>query len=400
VNLLFLALEPPYPPNDGGRIRTFNILKQMARRHDVTLVAFERAGDGTGDLSELHALCQQVVLLPRPLPAPRSWAVKVRDVPRRYPPCLREYDSPQAWDTLARMVVQGGFDVAHVDQIFLAQYAAALAPLPAVLTHHNVEALAQKRALSVRTDRYSLRWWAAWQDRRRWQRFEVDASRRFAGLATVSEQEAAYFRRRLRKVPVCVVPNGVDVEHFRPAGEPAAEPSLLFTGRMDYAPNVDAVRWFCHDVLPRIRAVQPQATLTIAGRDPAPEVRGLAEMVGVSVTGTVRDVRPYFAESAVYVVPLRWGGGTRLKILEAMAMGLPVVSTALGCEGLDLLPGQDLAVADGAEPFSAAVLQLLQAPAERADLGRRARHTVEQRYDWSTIALQQERAYEAARAAR
>jgi sugar transferase (PEP-CTERM/EpsH1 system associated) len=400
MNLLFLALELPCPPNDGGRIRTFNILKQATRRHAVTLVAFERAGDEAEDLSKLNALCRQVVLLPRPVTAPRSSAAKVRDLPRRYPPCLREYVSPQARATLARVLAQDQFDVAHVDQIFLSQYADTLAPLPAVLTHHNVEALVQKRGLSVRTDRFSYRWWAAWLDQRRWQRFEVDASRRFSALAVVSEHEAAYFRQRLPKVPVCVVPNGVDAEYFRPVSKPAARPSLLFTGRMDYAPNVDAVCWFCREVLPRIHAEQPEATFTIVGRDPTAEVRELAEIAGVSVTGTVPDVRPYFAQSAVYVVPLRWGGGTRLKILEAMATGLPVVSTMLGCEGLDLSPGLDLAVADGVEPFSAAVLQLLQSPTARAQLGQHARHSVEQRYDWRTIALQQERAYEVARAGR
>jgi glycosyltransferase involved in cell wall biosynthesis len=192
----------------------------------------------------------------------------------------------------------------------------------------------------------------------------------------------------------------VDVDLYRPSGQPPepppSKPVVLYTGSMDYPPNADAVTWFARAIWPAIQGQHPAARFLIVGRNPGSEVQALTTIPGISVTGTVPDVRPYFEQAKVYVVPLRSGSGTRLKILEAMAMGLPIVSTTLGFEGLDVRPGRDLLVADEPASFASAVVGLLADREARARLGIEARQTAEQRYSWDAVVRQQERAYELA----
>jgi len=183
-----------------------------------------------------------------------------------------------------------------------------------------------------------------------------------------------------------VIPNGVDSEEFFPEETVPQPNSLVFTASFTYPPNAEAMVFFCRDVLPRIRAAVPGTCLSIVGQRPGPEVEALGRLPGVEVTGRVPDVRPYLACAAVVVVPLRVGSGTRLKILEAMAMGRPIVSTSLGAEGLDIRPGHDLEIADDAASFAAATVALLRDPDRCVRLGTHARRTVIQRYSWSVVA--------------
>jgi glycosyltransferase involved in cell wall biosynthesis len=195
---------------------------------------------------------------------------------------------------------------------------------------------------------------------------------------------------------VHVVPTGVDTAYFAPRTAVVRPRHLVFTGSMDWLPNEDGVQHFVRDVLPLVRRAEPSTTLSIVGRAPTPAVQRLADEYGVQVTGRVDDVRPYMAEAAVYVVPLRIGGGTRLKIFEAMAMGKAIVSTTIGAEGLPVDPGLHLAIADDAPSFARAVIHLLQNQTERARLGDAARHLVLERYDWAAVAGHLETALAAA----
>jgi glycosyltransferase involved in cell wall biosynthesis len=191
---------------------------------------------------------------------------------------------------------------------------------------------------------------------------------------------------QLGDTPIRVVPNGVDTEFFRLGTEAERPLELLFTGAMNYAPNADGVAHFCAEILPRIRAVVPDVSLSVVGRDPPPRIQSLARG-GVTITGTVPDVRPWMNRAAVFVVPLRVGGGTRLKILEALASGRAVVSTSLGCEGLDVKHGDNILVADTPAAFADAVVRCLRDPGLRRELGARGRALVEQRYRWDAIGL-------------
>jgi glycosyltransferase involved in cell wall biosynthesis len=227
-------------------------------------------------------------------------------------------------------------------------------------------------------------------------RFEGQVLRRFDHILAVSETDRETLVRLYplaRALPISVIPTGVDTEYFVPAGHAVAgPPNLVFTGSMDWLPNVDGVRFFCRDILPSIREVAPDTTFTIVGRSPTADVRRLGDEPGVEVTGRVDDIRPFLDRATVYVVPLRIGGGTRLKIFEAMSAGKAVVSTTIGAEGLPVENGRHVLLADTPETFAATVVDLVRDAAARHELERNARALVTERYDWSAAATHLERA--------
>ena len=393
MNILFLALEPPYPPNDGGRLRTFNLLQQVAKAHSVTLVTFASLKAQPADPSALSGICEEIHLLPLPVVARARPVERLEAIRRGRPLALRLFASRAMAATLATLVEKGEYDVVHVDQIYLAQYRELLGKIPVVLTHHNVEAEQQRRLLLAAADRYRPYWWLRWLELGLWHRYEQCAVARFDVNCPVSEVNAAYLRRYAAGRPIVVVPNGVDLALYRRPTGPRATHSLLFVGSMDYAPNVDAVLWFCEQILPLIRRQVPAVRLTIVGRSPPSAVRRLAVPGHIEVTGTVESVLPYFWGSEVKVVPLRAGSGTRLKILEAMAATLPVVTTTIGCEGLDLREGQDLLLADEPAHFAATTARLLRDERLRAEMAGRAAASVAKKYGWERVGRRQIDAY-------
>jgi glycosyltransferase involved in cell wall biosynthesis len=223
---------------------------------------------------------------------------------------------------------------------------------------------------------------------RRMERFERHECRRFGRVVAVSRTDAEALERAYGLDGVADVPTGVDTAYFRPSGLVARQPhDIVFTGSMDWMPNGDGIRWFVHDVLPRIHQVIPTATVSIVGRNAPPDILALATRdPRLRVTGTVPDVRPYIEQAAVFVVPLRVGGGTRLKIYEAMAMECPLVATTIGAEGLPVEHDRHLLLADGAEPFASAVLDLLQHPARAGTLSRTAAMWVRDHFGWERAA--------------
>ena len=226
-------------------------------------------------------------------------------------------------------------------------------------------------------------------------RFEGRTLARFDRLLAVSEADEQTFRRLYGDealAPIDVVATGVDTSFFTPTPETFVRPKhLAFVGSMDWMPNEDAVLFFCREVLPRVREAEPDVTLSIVGRAPTPAVKRLAQEAGIDVTGTVDDVRTYLGQACATIVPLRVGGGTRLKIFEAMAAGKAVISTTIGAEGLPTESGRHLLIADGAEAFADAVLRVVREPDLRRRLEREARTLVTQHYDWSVAAGQLER---------
>jgi sugar transferase (PEP-CTERM/EpsH1 system associated) len=277
------------------------------------------------------------------------------------------------------------FDVIHVEFPFLTPYLRAIAPhhrAKKILSMHNIESLrfereiqlAQwgKRRLVLLGDHFFFR---AWENEVLWQ---------YDGIVTVSDLERAWVQRHAPRAAVQIVPNGVDTVYFSPTSPVASDinPYLVFTGAMDYPPNVDAAVWFCNEILPRLQRKLPALGFKIVGRNPTPQVLNLAKRQGVQVTGTVADIRSYVAGALAVVVPLRSGGGTRLKILEAMAMERPVISTNVGAEGLEIMPGTDILIADDAEQFVSQVERLMKSSEESRNLGMAGRRLVTKKYDW------------------
>jgi glycosyltransferase involved in cell wall biosynthesis len=266
-----------------------------------------------------------------------------------------------------------------------------------VFDDHNCEYLLQERTFL--TDLYSpTRWPAAaysFVQWRRLRRYEAQVCRRADRVLAVSQADARALRTLVPGLDVTVVPNGIDTRVYQPAtvGPEAASRSIVFTGTMDFRPNVDAVLWFAKEVWPLIRVEVSDVSFYVVGQRPHRRLDALREDQGVTLTGWVEDVRPYIADAAVYVAPLRMGGGTRLKLLEAMAMGKPVVATSLGAEGYPITDGRELILADSPAAFAQAVVSLLNSPARRVELGQTARAFVERRYDWRVIVPYIEQVY-------
>jgi sugar transferase (PEP-CTERM/EpsH1 system associated) len=279
------------------------------------------------------------------------------------------------------------FDLVVCDFIFPAINLRHPLPCPAALFTHNVEAEIWRR--HAETAANPLKALLYRMQHRRMLRYEGRTLERFDSVLTVSEIDAETFRRvypALAERPLDVVPTGVDTSYFSPGPASDDRPRLVFTGSMDWLPNEDAMLFFCREVLPAVRAEVPEATLSIVGRAPTPSVSRLADLPSVSVTGRVEDVRPYLRDAAVYIVPLRIGGGTRLKIFEAMAMGKAVVTTSVGAEGLPVVDGEHVLIADRPEQFAAAVVELLRDRDRRRRIESSARALVVERYDWSAVA--------------
>jgi glycosyltransferase involved in cell wall biosynthesis len=269
---------------------------------------------------------------------------------------------------------------------------------PSVLFTHNVESEIWRRHYETAAN--PLKKALLRQQWQRMLRFEREALARFDVVLAVSEADGETFERlypgTLRR-PVHIVKTGVDTAYFTPMPGRERRAHLVFTGSMDWLPNEDGMRTFVRDILPRIRAAEPEVTLSIIGRAPTPAVRRLAEQAGIDVTGRVDDVRPHVAAGSVYVVPLRIGGGTRLKIFEAMAMGKAVVSTTIGAEGLPVTDGTDIVIADDPARFADAVVALIRDAAARRRIEQAARRLVVEHYDWSTVAHDFETALSTAR---
>ncbi|MBC7262548.1 MAG: glycosyltransferase, partial [Chloroflexi bacterium] len=319
------------------------------------------------------------------------------------PDIAHRLSSPLFTQKLEEELKESEPDVIQVEGLEMAQYglwARQLASEELLLVYdaHNAEYLLQQRIFEADAHR-PRRWLGALYSFIQWQklrRYEALVCRQAQRVIACSAADAKALARLIPGLEAIMIPNGVDTQYYRPhvvAALPLGSQAMVFTGKMDFRPNVDAVLWFCTEVLPIIRHVLPDAHFYIVGKNPHPRLAPLRNLPGVTITGFVEDVRPYIAAAAVYVVPLLTGGGTRLKVLEAMAMGKAVVSTTLGCEGIHVAPGQDVVLADEPSDFAAQVLALLQNGTWREQLGRAARTFVERYFDWNIVAAPLEQAY-------
>lgn len=404
--ILLLTPQFPYPPHQGTTLRNYNLIAGLAQRHEVHLLSF---GDPAGcQGTPLDGACASLRVVP---PPQRSTGQRLRGLAfSRLPDMAQRLPSPAFRAALAETLEREDPDVVEVEGIELAQYLFQVAesrgdrgrPL-LVYDDHNAEYLLQKRAFETDV-RQPGRWIAAAYSLVQWRRlqaYERRACLTADRVVAVSEADAQALRALLPELELTVVPNGVDMDYYTApvpplgAGEGPGSADLVFTAKMDFRPNVDAVLWFSQEVLPLVRRESPQTRFWAVGKSPHPRLAPLAREPGVELTGWVEDVRPYIAGAGLYVIPLRIGGGTRLKVLEAMGMGKAIVSTALGCEGFELEPNQDLVIADTPAEFAAAVLALLRDPERRERLGRAARRFAGSRYDWRLIVPRLERVYRA-----
>jgi glycosyltransferase involved in cell wall biosynthesis len=386
--LLFLSQTLPFPPDGGVQIRTYNVMRLLARTYDVTALCFYRAGICSSPQAVDAALAglrefAEVEAFPIPQEHSRArlaWD-HLRSVALRRAYTVFSYESEPFRRRVKELLRTREFDLVHVDSLDLSGSLPLLEGRPVVCVHHNVEsALLRRRAQNERSP--LLRRYIALQA----DLLEAE-ERRWCGRVALNVAVSAEDRRRLEamvpRARVTVVPNGVDTGTFRPGA--GRQQGIVFVGGYSWYPNRDALAHFAGDVLPLLRAGGADAGVTWVGRAPAAVRDEYRARHGIDLTGYVDDIRPYVHRAACYVVPLRVGGGTRLKILDAWAMGKAVVSTSVGCEGLDARDGENILVRDDPAEFAAAVRRVLDDAALRAHLGEGARRTAEKVYDWDVI---------------
>lgn len=388
MRILWLKSDLLLPLDKGGRLRTWHLMRHLANRHDITYLSFAEHGQER-HAAGMHEVAQRVVTVPRRDPAKRSllfYMDAARYLAYPLPYAVAKYRSAAYKVQLQALLRERHFDLIVCDFLVPAVNLPRTLPCPAVIFTHNVEAEIWRRHADTKAS-VAARWLYRMQHKRM-MRFEEDALMRFDGILTVSQADRDTFARlypTVAKKPMWVIRTGVDTRYFVPSTNEPTEPRLVFTGSMDWLPNEDAMTYFCHDILPLVREQEPHVSLSIVGRMPTPAVRALANE-RIDVTGTVDDVRPYMNNAAVYVVPLRIGGGTRLKIFEAMSMGKAVVTTTIGAEGLPVTSGTHTLVVDEPRTFADAIVSLLRDTSRRQALERAARSLVMEHYDWSAVA--------------
>jgi sugar transferase (PEP-CTERM/EpsH1 system associated) len=397
MKILWLNANLLLPLDKGGKLRTWHVMRHLAARHELTYVCFADPSQTAAERQGMREVCSRLETVPRADPR-KGTATFYLDAARYVldaaPYGVAKYRSAAFRQCVERELRSGRFDLIVCDFLVPSINLPQELPCPAILFTHNVEAEIWRRHAETAANPLSRALLA--QQWRRMLRFEEAALSRFDLVLAVSAADQATFARlypaALRR-PIHVVQTGVDTNYFSP--EPGAQngevpkadaPHLVFTGSMDWLPNEDGMLHFVKEILPHVRARVPHVTLSIVGRAPTPAVQRLAGHAGIEVTGRVEDVRPHVARGMVYVVPLRIGGGTRLKIFEAMAMGKAVVSTSVGAEGLPVTDGRDIVIADDPRRFAAAVVSLLGDSEARRRLESAARRLVVERYDWSAVA--------------
>jgi len=383
MKILWVKSGGLVPLSHGGRIRSFHLAKSLAQRNELSLFTFyEPTADDPHH--ELRGLFSKVICVPLSIPEKKSGAEYVayaRNLFSSRPYSVTKYCQPHVAAALREHLQRESYDVLICDFLLTAGVVPWDMPGPRVLFTHNVEAQIWERHFRVARNPV----WKAvcYREFKMMERMEHHYLKRADHVLAVSDADASNFARVITPSKISVIPTGVDVDFFQP--EPGKEEprSLVFTGSMDWLANEEGIFHFVQNILPVVRREIPEVTLWVVGRNPTQRLRRLAESdPSIKVTGSVPDIRPYIAKGTLYIVPLLVGGGTRIKIYEAMAMGKPVLSTSIGAEGLPVNPERDIILADTNEDFARRAIALLRDAQSQTALGESARLLVETNYSW------------------
>jgi glycosyltransferase involved in cell wall biosynthesis len=381
MNVLLLTQVLPYPPDSGPKVKTWNVLKYLAQRHEVTLVSFVR-GDQSDAVRHLAKYCHAVHTVPMQRGAWRDLGYMALSVLKNEPFLMVRDDRAAMRDLVDRLALETDFDIAHADQMNMAQYAARVAGALKILDAHNALWLLYERLW--RTMKPGPRKRLLSRDCRLLKRYEGRVCRQFDAVLAVSEQDKVSLEEAAgRSLDVTVIPIAIDTDEVKVVRRDAEPGHILHIGTMYWPPNIDATKWFVQEVYPRIRQQRPDVQFDVVGSRPPAELLALnGTNQGINVTGYVEDPTPYQRQAAVMIVPLLAGGGMRVKILNALAEGIPIVSTTLGCEGIEVVPGRDILVGDTAGEFADQVLRVLNDPVLGRQLAANGRKLVEEVYDY------------------
>ncbi len=388
--VLMLTPYLPYPPVSGGRSRTYNLVKHLYHDYEITLVCFGRPEERAFDYSVLAAYCEPLVVdrdsSPGPLQAALMSLTSLRPI------TMRIYSNQAMRETVQQVIQQQQPVIVHVESFYMLQNIPENLDVPVLLSEPAIEYIVWRKHAQVATPSYTRPGVAI--EAAKMRRWEPRVWEQANLVGAMSEADAKIIKQATPKANVVLTPNGVDVDYFY-VDERVQRSShtAMYMGDYKYFPNTDAVVYFVEDIMPRIKAKRPSFHLTLVGKDPTPAMLALAGD-DVTVTGLVEDARPYLQESAVFVCALRSGSGTRFKLMEALASGCPVVSTSLGCEGLEAVDGEHMLIRDDPQAFADAVLELLDNPDRGSAMGQAGREWVVHKHAWEHSAGLVRQAYE------
>lgn len=390
LHVVMVDEELPYPPTSGKRIRTLNLTLRLARRHHITYVCHRNADAQEARRAAIYFAEQGIapVVVDHAVPrksGPSFYLRLAANLASPLPFSVASHMSAAMRKALKELAISQPIDLWHCEWTPYAQAARRLNGRPRLVMAHNLESLIWQRYYE--TERDALKRWYIKRQWRKFQRFERRTFAEANQVVTVSDQDADRVSTQFGGAKPEVVENGVDTSFFRPLGVEREPAHILFLGSLDWRPNLDAVELLLEEVFPAVRAQEPSARLSLVGRHP-PDWLGQAVQgqAGVSLHGDVVDVRPYLARCGVLAVPLRIGGGSRLKILESLACETPVVSTRIGAEGLHLENGRHLDVVDRIEGLAGAIVRCIRNPQQAQNHAREGRRCVLDRYDWDNLA--------------
>jgi glycosyltransferase involved in cell wall biosynthesis len=393
---LLLTQVLPYPPDSGPKIKTLNVLKYLAENHEVTLVSFVR-GDQSADVKQLQKYCCAIYTAPMTRGAAHDAVAMVRSFLTGQPWMMVRDDRAAMRQLVDRVASETRFDIVHADQLNMAQYAEGVPGARKVLDAHNALWLLYYRLWETMGN--GLRKILLARDWQLIQRYEGRICREFDAVVAVSDEDRAALEEAMgvatASKKITVIPIAVDADEAVPVVRHPQADHLLHIGTMFWPPNIDGVLWFIREIYPLVRAKRPAVVFDVVGARPPQEILSLnGNGSGVNVTGYVDDPTQYLQKAGVMVVPLRSGGGMRVKILNALAQGLPIVTTTIGCEGIAVEHGRHLLMADTPEEFARAALLLLDNPGFASELGRNGRKLIETTYDYRAACRPLEAVYQ------
>lgn len=380
MRILFLTGRLPYPPNRGDRLRAYHFLRVLSREHQITLLSFIADDRETGNIGPLRPFCEDIQLVHRG--EWQSTTTAALNAWRRAPLQSLYFRSSVMQGAVDRLLERRRFDAVYVHLFRMAQFVAGRRRPYRILDLTDAISSEIERSLPYRDPKWRMVYRV---ELPRIRRYERDIVRQFDETWFISDAERRHLFPDGAGDRTMVVPNGVDTDRYRPSGHPTAEPVLIFVGHMGVFHNVDAAEHLVVDILPRVREAVPAVRLQLVGSEPATAVLALAQVPGVRVLGHVPDLNAALNDATVFVAPLRFAAGIQNKVLEAMAAGLPVVTTSYVNQGLEAEAGRHLIVADGPEALSSAVVDLLRDPALRRRIGREGRDFVLRHYRWEDV---------------
>ncbi len=386
MNILFLSTENPYPPNSGHLLRTYNILRHAAITHNVFFLGFSKTLEDIKYVEPLREFCKSADVFVIPDDISRVNLVKslFLNLFSAMPYIAQKYYRKEMMDKIKEILKENKIDIIHFDMLHLAGYRGSIKKIPTVLIEHNVESIRVKRL--AKNSRNPLFKVFMYMQYLKLYHFEKNECSNYDVCAPVSENDKNILKTMCPEADLVVVPNGVDTKYFIPGNEKIIPDSIIWVGGMKDMYNHEAVDFLVDEIFPLVRTEVPNVKLTVIGRSPTKKLLQLEKTnENVKVLGYVDDVRTAIGEAAVYIAPIRSGGGTKLKILNALSMAKPVVTTTIGAEGIEVKDNEHLLIADDPELFAKKTVELLRDPVRAKKLGENGRRLMLEKYDWDII---------------